>query len=106
SGVVEMPLQTIAEDFSQFANEVPGAFFLVGTTPAGQDPAKAPINHSPHYAPDEAALEHGAKAMLQVVLAYLGGAPGCALSGCAAAPRTTAAAAAAPPPRAPWPGRS
>jgi len=74
--VVEMPLQTIAEDFSQFANEVPGAFFLVGTTPAGQDPAQAPINHSPHYAPDEAALEHGAKAMLQVVLDYLGGAPG------------------------------
>src|SRR5690606_788473 len=36
--VVEMPLQTIAEDFSQFANEVPGAFFLVGTTPAGQEP--------------------------------------------------------------------
>jgi len=74
--VVEMPLQTIAEDFSQFANEVPGAFFLVGTTPAGQDPAQAPINHSPHYAPDEAALEHGAKAMLQVVLDYLDGTSG------------------------------
>jgi len=72
--VVEMPLQTIAEDFSQFANEVPGAYFLVGTTPAGQDPASMPINHSPRYAPDEAALEVGARAMLQVALDYLGGA--------------------------------
>ncbi|WP_037082442.1 amidohydrolase [Pseudoxanthomonas sp. J35] len=74
--VVEMPLQTIAEDFAQFANEVPGAYFLVGTTPAGQDPAKMPINHSPQYAPDEAALETGARAMLQVVLDYLGDGPG------------------------------
>src|SRR5690606_10545431 len=74
--VVEMPLQTIAEDFSQFANEVPGGFFLVGTTPAGQEPAQAPINHSPYYAPDEAALEHGAKALLQVVLDYLDGTSG------------------------------
>lgn len=69
--VVEMPLQTIAEDFSQFANEVPGAYFLVGTTPAGQDPAAMPINHSPRYAPDEAALEVGARAMLQAALDYL-----------------------------------
>ncbi|HBK47727.1 MAG TPA: amidohydrolase [Xanthomonadaceae bacterium] len=72
--VVEMPLQTIAEDFSQFANVAPGAYFLVGTTPAGQDPATMPINHSPRYAPDEAALEVGRRAMLQVALDYLGGA--------------------------------
>ena len=71
--VVEMPLVTVAEDFSQFANTVPGAYFFVGTTPADQDPATAPINHSPHYAPDEAALAHGAQAMLQVALDYLSG---------------------------------
>ncbi|AKC86289.1 amidohydrolase [Pseudoxanthomonas suwonensis] len=70
---VEMPLVTVAEDFSQFANEVPGAYFFVGTTPAAKDPAAVPINHSPHYAPDEAALEVGARAMLQVALDYLEG---------------------------------
>ncbi|MFT4247763.1 MAG: amidohydrolase [Pseudomonas sp.] len=71
--VIEMPLVTVAEDFSQFANVVPGAYFFVGTTPAGQDPATMPINHSPKYAPDEAALEVGSRAMLQVALDYLEG---------------------------------
>lgn len=69
--VVEMPLVTVAEDFSQFANIVPGAYFFVGTTPAGQDPATMPINHSPHYAPDEAALAVGVRAMLQATLDLL-----------------------------------
>ncbi len=69
--VVEMPLQTIAEDFSQFANVVPGAYFFVGTTPRGQDPATMPINHSPHYAPDEAALAVGVRAMLRATLDLL-----------------------------------
>ena len=73
--VVEMPLVTVAEDFAQFADEVPGAYFFVGTTPAGQDPATMPINHSPLYAPDEAALQVGATAMLQVALDYLQGQP-------------------------------
>lgn len=66
--VVEMPLVTVAEDFAQFANVAPGAYFFVGTTPAGQDPAGMPINHSPHYAPDEAALAVGMQALLQVAL--------------------------------------
>ena len=73
---VEMPLVTVAEDFSRFANEVPGAYFFVGTTPADRDPAAMPINHSPKYAPDEAALEVGARAMLQVALDYLQGGAG------------------------------
>ncbi len=71
--VVEMPMQTVAEDFSQFANVVPGAYFFVGTTAAGKDPATMPINHSPKYAPDEAALEVGSRALLQVALDYLEG---------------------------------
>ena len=66
--VIEMPLVTVAEDFAQFALVAPGAYFFVGTTPVGQDPAGMPINHSPHYAPDEAALGVGSRAMLQVVL--------------------------------------
>jgi amidohydrolase len=71
--VVEMPLVTVSEDFAQFANTMPGAYFFVGTTPAGADPASAPINHSPRYAPDEGALEVGARALLQVALDYLDG---------------------------------
>ena len=69
--VVEVPLYTIAEDFSQFANVVPGFYFFVGTTPSGTDPADAPINHSPLYAPDESALDVGLRAMLQATLDFL-----------------------------------
>ena len=69
--VVEVPRYTIAEDFSQFANVAPGLYFFVGTTPPGQALESAPMNHSPHYAPDEAALEIGVRAMLQATLDFL-----------------------------------
>ncbi len=73
--VVETPLYTIAEDFSQFADRVPGFYFFVGTTPVGTDPARAPINHSPLYAPDEGALDVGLRALLQATLDFLGSPP-------------------------------
>ena len=69
--VVDMPLQTIAEDFSHFANTVPGFYFLVGATGEGIDPATAPANHSPAFLLDEAALANGMAAMLQVTNDFL-----------------------------------
>ena len=69
--VVEMPLQTIAEDFAHFANSVPGFYFLVGATGEGIDPATAPANHSPAFLLDEAALANGMAAMLQVTTDFL-----------------------------------
>lgn len=71
ANVIEMPRVTVAEDFSRFADASRGLYFFVGTTPAGQDPATMPINHSPFYAPDEAALEVGVRAMLQATLDFL-----------------------------------
>jgi len=71
--VKESAMVTVAEDFSQFANTVPGFYFFVGSTAAGIDPAKAPINHSPQFLLDEGALEVGTKTMLQVALDYLHG---------------------------------
>ena len=65
---VEMDLNMGAEDFSLYAREVPGFFFFVGVTPRGQDPLKAPSNHSPEFFLDEEALRVGTRAMLQVVL--------------------------------------
>jgi len=70
--VLDVAPVTIAEDFSQFANTVPGFYFFVGSTSAGIDPATAPINHSPQFLLDEQALETGSKAMLQLALDYLG----------------------------------
>ena len=72
ANVVEMPLVTVAEDFAQFSNTVPGVYFFVGSTAAGTDPAKAPINHSPQFLLDEQALDVGVRAMLQVAVDYLG----------------------------------
>lgn len=70
TNVVEMDLNMGAEDFSFYAREVPGFFFFVGATPKGQDPVKAPSNHSPEFFLDEEALKVGTRAMLQVVLDY------------------------------------
>ena len=69
--VVEMPLVTVAEDFSQYATVAPTFFFFVGSTAPGTDPATAPINHSPQFLLDEQSLQIGSKAMLQVALDYL-----------------------------------
>jgi amidohydrolase len=72
--VVQMDLIMGAEDFSLFAKEVPGFFFMVGSTPRGQDAATAPSNHSPEFFVDEQALKVGTRAMLQVALDYQHGA--------------------------------
>jgi len=69
--VIEMDLVMGAEDFSLFAQQVPGFFFFVGSTPRDQDPIKAPSNHSPEFFLDEEALKVGTRAMLQVSLDYL-----------------------------------
>ncbi|MHC9083921.1 amidohydrolase [Luteimonas sp. RIT-PG2_3] len=66
-------LITGAEDFSYFARKVPGLYFFVGVTPKGTDANTAPSNHSPEFYIDEAALDVGLRAMLQVSLDYLHG---------------------------------
>ncbi len=66
------PLVTGAEDFSYFALETPGLFVFLGITPDGQDPAKAPSNHSPFFYADEAALKTGTELYVNWVLDYPG----------------------------------
>ena len=73
--VIDPGLNMGAEDFSQYAMQVPGMFFFVGATPAGQDAMTAPSNHSPTGSSlDESALDLGLRALLQVSLDYLNGA--------------------------------
>ncbi len=71
--VYEPPLQMGAEDFAYYAREVPAMFFFVGATPPGVDPQTAPSNHSPEFMLDEASLDVGLRALLQVSLDYLHG---------------------------------
>jgi amidohydrolase len=72
--VVPMSLVMGAEDFSYYANQVPGFFFFVGATPKGIDASTAPSNHSPQFFLDESALPLGTRALLQVSMDYLSGA--------------------------------
>lgn len=72
-GFIEPPPVTGAEDFSYFANEVPGLFFFLGVAP--DDPELVAPNHSPHFYADERALPLGVRAMTALALDYLRGAP-------------------------------
>ncbi|MFC3194123.1 amidohydrolase [Marinicella sediminis] len=69
-GVVDPGLITGAEDFSYFANEVPGLYFFMGVTPPDRDYTTAPTNHSPHFYVDESALLNGVRAFVQLVQDY------------------------------------
>jgi amidohydrolase len=69
--VLEIPFVTGSEDYALFAQQVPGVYFFVGSTPPGQDADQAPSNHSPLYFVDESALETGVRAMADVAVDYL-----------------------------------
>ena len=73
--VIEAERWTASEDFPYFpiGAKAPSVYFFVGATPAGQDAAAAPSNHSPKFFLDEAALPVGVAAMLQVSLDFLSG---------------------------------
>jgi amidohydrolase len=68
--VRELAKITGAEDFSYFANRVPGLFVIVGVTPPDQM-ATAASNHSPRFFVDESALPTGARVLAQLTADYL-----------------------------------
>jgi len=61
--VIEGPLVGASEDFSFFADKVPGLYVFLGVTPPGQDPATAAPNHSPQFFVDESALVVGTRTL-------------------------------------------
>ncbi|MBS0580280.1 MAG: amidohydrolase [Proteobacteria bacterium] len=71
ANVRQVPPVTASEDFAFFAKKVPGFFFFVGITPAAQDPATAPANHSDYFYIDESGIAVGLRAMTRVVVDYL-----------------------------------
>jgi amidohydrolase len=59
------------EDFSRYANVIPGFFFMLGVQKPG-----GPVSgdhHSPTFMADDAAIPIGVRAMTAVVLDYLKG---------------------------------
>jgi amidohydrolase len=73
ANVLRIPLTTGAEDFSYYAQEVPGLFVFVGVTEPSIDPRKAPTNHSPLFLVDEAALPLALDALVSLAVDYLQG---------------------------------
>jgi amidohydrolase len=72
--VTELPPWMPAEDFSYFANVVPGLYFRLGTAKPGTTSGD---HHTPTFMADDSAIPIGIRAMTMVVLDYLsGGRPG------------------------------
>jgi len=70
-GLAESPRVTGAEDFSYFAEEVPGMFFFLGVAP--DNPELVFPNHSPNFFADERALPIGVQTMTALALDFLNG---------------------------------
>jgi amidohydrolase len=68
--LMELPKNTVAEDFSFFANAVPGEFIMLGITPPDQV-GKAASNHSPKFYVEESALITGVRALANLAADYL-----------------------------------
>jgi amidohydrolase len=66
-----IPAVTGAEDFSFFAQKVPGFFFFVGGMPLSADPTKTAAHHTPDFYIDESGMLTGLKAMLNLTVEYL-----------------------------------
>ena len=66
---IEASQTTTAEDFSYFANEVPGLFLFLGVAP--DDPTLIYPNHSPRFYADERALPVGVEALTSMALDYM-----------------------------------
>jgi amidohydrolase len=59
-----------SEDFSFYANQVPGVFLFLGITPL-EKLNSAAMNHSPRFEVDESALPRGAQVLAHLAIDYL-----------------------------------
>ncbi|HEY4218753.1 MAG TPA: amidohydrolase [Gemmatimonadaceae bacterium] len=73
SKVSERPPFTTSDDFSRFAQKVPGFYIGLGVTPPSMDWRTAAPNHSPLFVADDGALPIGVRIMAGLALDYLNG---------------------------------
>ena len=70
--VIQIPAITGAEDFSFFAEKVPGTFVFLGAAAPGTDHLAAPAHHTPDFFIDEGSLRVGVTAFVEVAMDFLG----------------------------------
>jgi metal-dependent amidase/aminoacylase/carboxypeptidase family protein len=68
--VVQLEPAMVGEDFSLFANAVPGFFYRLGVQKPGTTSGD---HHSPTFQADDSAIPVGIRVMTAVLLDYLGG---------------------------------
>ncbi|HVY04835.1 MAG TPA: amidohydrolase [Burkholderiales bacterium] len=62
---------TGSEDFSFFAQQVPGLFIFLGGTPRGTDMSKVAYNHSSKFYVEDSAMKLGVRALLNLTVDYM-----------------------------------
>lgn len=68
--VILIPAITGSEDFSFFAQKIPGLFFFLGGMPKGQDPKTAGPHHTPAFKIDDTAFKLGIISFCNLVFDY------------------------------------
>ncbi len=68
-----VPARTGSEDFSFFAEKVPGLFLFLGGMPKGGDPKKAGPHHTPEFFVDDSGLTLGVNTLCNLVVDYASG---------------------------------
>ncbi len=66
-----IPVITGSEDFSFYAQKVPGLYFFIGGLPKGKDPKTAAPHHTPEFIIDDAAFKTGLNAFCNLVFDYM-----------------------------------
>ena len=69
--VTLIPGITGSEDFSYFAQKVPGLYFFVGSTTIGTDIKTVGDHHTPQFLMDDSSFKTGVKAMCNLVFDYM-----------------------------------
>ncbi|NNE05816.1 MAG: amidohydrolase [Xanthomonadales bacterium] len=69
--VARVTPQTVAEDFSEFSNRVPGLYLFLGSLPEGTAPEDWSSNHSPKFDINEDDMQLGVRAFAHMVTEYL-----------------------------------
>jgi amidohydrolase len=69
--VILVPAETGSEDFSFFAEKVPGLYFYIGGLPKGKDSKASAPHHTPEFFVDESGFKTGLNAMSNLVIDYM-----------------------------------
>jgi amidohydrolase len=63
--------ETGSEDFSFFAQKVPGLYFYIGGLPKGKDPKTSASHHTPEFFIDDSGFKTGVSAFCNLVFDYM-----------------------------------